>query len=61
MTPDEMAAIRLLEREFFASLIDKETKMSTRLQIAICHVLGLIPSAITDVIVKRSEEMREQV
>jgi hypothetical protein len=41
-------AIHALEREFFAALIDPETKMKTSLQVAICAVIALVPSAITD-------------
>ena len=41
-------AIRVLEREFFASLIDPDTRMKTSLQVAICHVLALTPSSITE-------------
>ena len=41
-------ALRALEREFFAALIDPETKMKSSLQLAIMNVLMVVPSAITD-------------
>lgn len=43
-----LPAIRALEREFFAALLDPETKMRTSLQVAITHVLALVPSPITE-------------
>jgi hypothetical protein len=41
-------AIRCLEREFFAAQMDPDTTMKTSLQVAICAVLALLPSPITD-------------
>ena len=41
-------AIQLLEREYLASLVDSNTKMATRLQLAILQVIGLLPSNITE-------------
>ena len=41
-------ALRTLEREYFAALIDPQTKMKTSLQLAILAVLMVVPSAITE-------------
>lgn len=42
-----LPALRVLEQQFFAALVDKETVMKSSLQIAILAVLMMVPSAIT--------------
>jgi hypothetical protein len=41
-------AIRALEREFFAAMVDPDTKMKSSLQVEITNVLAMCPSGITD-------------
>lgn len=55
-------AIRALEKEFFAAMDDGTTKMRTALQIAICNVIALLPSAndYANAMVKRDQLARHE-